>query len=195
MYIPEHFKVDKKEELQSFIRRHSFGQLISLVNGRLFSTPLPFILEEDDQTLVCHLARQNPQWQEIENQEVLIIFDGSHDYISPSWYAASGVPTWNYQTVHLYGKTKVITDKAKLKTLVEKLTRNHEARFEKSWQPQYSDALLNGIIGMEITITEWQGKYKLNQNRSEQDQKNVIDALSKAGNTELANAMKSKLTD
>ena len=63
----------------------------------------------DEQSLICHVAKSNSQWKDIEDQEVLVTFQGAHDYVSPSWYETAGVPTWNYQAVHIYGKSRLIT--------------------------------------------------------------------------------------
>ena len=159
MYIPTHFEVKDREEVVSFIKENSFGQLISSVEGRAFSSHLPFLLSADGQSLVCHVAKNNPQWQSIENQEVLITFQGPHDYISPSWYHSPGVPTWNYQSVHVYGKASLVTDSDKLAHIVEELSDIHETSLETPWQAQYKESLLNIIVGIEIQITELQVHY------------------------------------
>ncbi len=93
MYIPKHFEITDKDEIFSFVEANAFGQLISNVSGRFFSTHLPFLLSEDRSKIVGHMALQNPQHAEIDGQEVLITLEGAHDYISPSWYRGPGVPT------------------------------------------------------------------------------------------------------
>ena len=193
MYIPKDFEVTDRNEILAFIKANAFGQLISTVEGRLFSSHIPFVVGNDGQSLICHIAKRNPQWKVIENQEVLIIFQGNHDYISPSWYEAPGVPTWNYQTVHIYGKPQLITDTLKLKRIVEDLTERYESAFDKQWKPEYKETLLDLVIGIEIQISEFQCKYKLSQNRSEDDRKNVIEALQKSGENQLSEAMKNEL--
>ncbi|NOQ81242.1 MAG: FMN-binding negative transcriptional regulator [Methylophaga sp.] len=190
MYIPSHFEVTDREEVYRFIRANSFGQLISSVEGRAFSSHLPFLLSTDGQSLVCHVAKSNPQWQSIENQEVLLTFQGPHDYISPSWYHSPGVPTWNYQAVNVYGKASLVTDSDKLASIVKELSDTHEASLETPWQAKYKESVLNIIIGIEIQITELQCKYKLSQNRPEIDQQQIIKKLKKSGSFTLAKAMK-----
>jgi transcriptional regulator len=193
MYTPQDFKVADKEELFAFIKANAFGQLISLVDNQLFSSHIPFSLSADKQSLICHVAKRNPQWENIETQEVLITFQGLHDYISPSWYESGGVPTWNYQAVHVYGKPKLITEPEKLKVIVEELTDEYESAFERPWNPEYKESLLNMIVGIQINITEIQGKYKLSQNRPKEDQLKVIEELEKKGSTKLSGTMKKKL--
>ncbi len=193
MYIPQHFKVNDRKEILAFIKANAFGQLVSLVKGRLFSSHIPFMLSDDGQSLICHIAKCNPQWEEIENQEVLITFQGPHDYISPSWYSSPGVPTWNYQAVHVYGKPALITEIEKLKNIVNTLTAIHESTLETPWVPEYKNSMLNAIIGIEIKMTDLQCKYKLSQNRTEKDRRQVIEKLQKRSSTQLSQAIKTEL--
>jgi len=193
MYIPKHFNVTEKEEVLAFIKANAFGQLISLVEGKLFSSHIPFILGNEDQSLTCHIAKNNPQWENIEEQEVLVTLQGPHDYVSPSWYTSPGVPTWNYQSVHIYGKPKIITENEKVGSIVNELTRLYESALEKPWEPEYKESMLNAIIGIEIKITDIQCKYKLSQNRSEEDRLRVIEEHKKRGSSELSVATKNEL--
>ena len=189
MYTPKYFEITDKNEIYTFIEANAFGQLISNVEGRLFSTHMPFLLSDDKTTVYGHLAKQNPQYAELTAQEVLITLEGPHDYISPSWYATAGVPTWNYQAVHIYGSANVITDTDRIKVIVDTLTERYESAFEQPWQPEYKASMLNAIVGVEVKIAEIICKYKLNQNRSVQDHNQVIAELESLGSTKLAKAM------
>lgn len=189
MYIPKHFDVTDNEEIFSFVEENAFGQLISQVDGRLFSSHIPFLISKDRATIFAHLAKPNPQLIDIEKQEVMLTFEGPHDYISPSWYTGSGVPTWNYQTAHIYGRCTVFNDADRLKELVDSLTHKYESGFETPWQPEYNSAMLGAIAGIEIQISDVQCKYKLSQNRSENDRKLVIQNLTRLGSITLAKAM------
>lgn len=190
MYIPKHFEVTDKDEIFSFINENAFGQLISTVGSRHFSTHMPFLVSDDKTQLIGHLAKTNPQHSELHGQEVLITLEGPHDYISPSWYATPGVPTWNYQSVHIYGQVRVFTDAARLQTVIGTLTEKYESAFDEPWLPQYKDSMLSAIVGVEISISEIQCKYKLSQNRSSQDQSQVIEQLESLGSSKLAGAMR-----
>ena len=190
MYIPKHFEVSDNNEVFAFIEANGFGQLISNSEGRLFATHIPFALSEDKTKLLCHLARQNPQTEDIESQDVLVTLQGPHDYISPSWYASPGVPTWNYQAVHIYGRCICFSEPEALGELVESLTANYESQFPTPWQPEYRPSMLGAIVGIEISISDIQCKYKLSQNRSQQDQQQVIAQLEAGGSHQLAQAMR-----
>lgn len=195
MHIPKKFNVSDKKEIFSFIEANAFGQLISNKGGSLLSSHIPFLLSEDKTKLIGHLAKVNPQLEDINNQEVLITLQGAHDYISPSWYEGPGVPTWNYQAVHIYGKCHTFTDLDALKDAVDSLTAKYEANFEKPWQPNYKAAMLGAIVGFEVTIKDIQAKYKLSQNKSETDRKRVIEELEQLGSDELVKVMKRDLND
>ena len=193
MYLPKHFEVAEEAEIFSFIDANAFGQLISIDAGRPYASHLPFFIADDHTRMHCHLARQNPQWQQLADQQVLVTFLGPHDYISPSWYQNPGVPTWNYQAVHIYGHCRVLDDDAAVADIVEALSTRYESGFETPWQPQYRDAMLKAIIGVEITIDEVQCKYKLSQNRPAADHQAVVDKLDELGSTPLAGAMRKTL--
>jgi len=196
MYTPKHFRVTDQEAILNFIRSNGFGQLVSLDRGqnfRLDSSYLPFLINDDCSQLTAHMARQNPQWQDLEDQEVLITFLGPHSYVSPSWYNSPGVPTWNYQVVNIYGKFSSFTDNAKLSRTVKSLSEIYESDFAAPWQPEFSAAQLNAIVGIKIEINEIQAKFKLSQNRSKEDQMEVIRKLRDCGSQALADAMEKNL--
>lgn len=189
MYIPKPFGISDRPEVVSFIQNNAFGELVSSVAGRLFASHLPFLFDERENCLYAHLAKPNPQSRELAGQEALVIFQGPHGYVSPSWYLSSGVPTWNYQVVHIYGQCRVFDEPVKLKWVIDTLSEKYESGYEKPWQPDYEESLLKGILGLEIRIDEIQCKYKLSQNRSAKDRVRVIEKLKEFGSNKLAQAM------
>jgi transcriptional regulator len=189
MYIPKHFEINDKSEIFAFVEANAFGQLISNVDGRLYSTHLPFLLSKDRSKITGHLALQNPQLAEIDMQEVLVTLEGAHDYISPAWYSSPGVPTWNYQAVHIYGQCSTFRSAEKLEEIVNALTKKYEATSPTPWQPDYKPSMLGAIVGVEVIINEVQCKYKLSQNRSIKDRLQVIEQLKAEGSNKLAEAM------
>lgn len=190
MYVPRHFKHDVDASVFKFIEDNGFAQLISSVNDLPEVTFVPVLLSDDKTKLICHVANQNPQAKIADGQTVLVSFSGPHGYISPSWYESAGVPTWNYQAVNVYGTVTKSTNPERLTQLVNQLTDKYERYYDVPWQPEYPDKMLRAITLLEIAITDIQAKSKLSQNRSQVDQVNVVNALKKAGNTKLAEAMK-----
>ena len=191
MYVPEHFLELKPDRISSLIERHAFGMLVTAPEGVPFASHLPFLLQHaggERQTLLCHMARANPQWQHFDSgKEVLVIFHGPHAYVSPGWYASPGVPTWNYVVVHVRGKARVMEDETALESLITELTARYEANRATPWQADLSGErrakLLNSIVGCEIEITQIQAKFKLSQNRPRQDQHRVATELRRSKDT------------
>ncbi|WP_231759459.1 FMN-binding negative transcriptional regulator [Microbulbifer elongatus] len=188
MYIPRNFRVESDQEIFDFIEANAFGQLVSNVGGRIFSTHLPVLLSEDRKHVLAHIAKANPQHKKIKGQEVLITLEGPHGYISPSWYENPGVPTWNYQSAHIYGYARVFDDRDRLMAVVESLTAKYENSFREPWAPAYNEAMLNAIVGIEVEISEVQCKFKLGQNRKAGDMEGVVKNLRELGSTDLAEA-------
>jgi transcriptional regulator len=193
MYSPEYFKVDDPEKIYSFIRRYSFGILVSN-NGSLQASHLPFLLEESNQdkvVLISHMAKANDQWKSLENQEVMTVFNGPHAYISPAWYEAKEVvPTWNYAAVHVYGKYVPITDEQEWKSVLDKMVRFYETSSKKwsldSLPEDFFEKLKHMTSAFKIEINRIEGKWKLSQNHTEERREKVIHHLERGGFNEKA---------
>jgi transcriptional regulator len=187
MYMPERFREDDLPTLHALMCDYSFATLVTQHEGVPFASHLPLILEVDEGpygTLFGHMARANPQWRDFEmSQDVLVIFQGPHTYVSPSWYEEdpANVPTWNYAAVHAYGSPRLITDEDACRALLDTLVRRHEASFATPWPFHMPEAELRqkmqGIVTFAIPITRLEGTLKLNQNRSLADQQRVAATL------------------
>jgi transcriptional regulator len=153
---------------------------------------LPFGVKRDatgNLVLHAHLARANAQWQTVEGQEVLVVFQGANAYISPQWYASKAehgkvVPTWNYESLQVWGKASVVQDSTWLHQQVNALTDHHETTIAGGtpWRVSdapndYIDSQLKGIVGLEIAVTQITGKLKASQNRSSVDRAGVVAGL------------------
>ncbi len=186
MYLPKSFRQDNRAELHDLMEQNSFATVISTTNGGIEASHLPLLLDRARGpygTLVGHMARANPQWRSFQaGQEALVIFQGPHAYVSPAWYeVAPSVPTWNYIVAHAYGVPVLIEDPVRLKGILERLVDTHEAQFPRPWRmdlpADYENNMLQAIVGFELEISRLEGKYKLSQNRSENDQQHVAASL------------------
>jgi len=185
MYLPQHFEVTDRGLLFDLMQQFSFATLVSLHEGLPFATHMPFVADAEHNLLSSHIARANPQWTSFgQNQEVLVIFQGDHSFISPSWYEKHpSVPTWNYMSVHVYGKPRMVEEPKAVKALLHRLVLQYEHRWNMLQLPEdYLHGMMKGIVAFEIEITRLQGKFKLSQNRSETDQRRVIEALAHSKN-------------
>jgi transcriptional regulator len=184
MYIPRHFQVTDMRKLYSFIKENSFGVLFSYHDGEPFATHLPFLIEKNDNGeyyLLSHFAKSNPHWKSISDQ-VLVVFQGPHSYISASWYQERHtVPTWNYIAVHVYGDFILIEDKEELVKLIEDTVDFYESSFDHPWTTDLSDdfnrKLMEAIVGFKIKINRIEGKWKLSQNHSAERRSKIIAGL------------------
>lgn len=202
MYIPSHFQITDTFELNRIIVENPFGILVTS-NKSLDANHIPFIYDAtqgEKGVLTAHVARANTVWQDIVNDEVLVIFRGIDSYISPNLYPSKHethrqVPTWNYEVVHAHGKLTVHDDEKFLRGVVGRLTKTHEATEAKAWKmsdaPQdYMEMMMKAIVGIQITITSIEGKAKFSQNRELRDRQGAINGLEERGNLEMANAIK-----
>jgi transcriptional regulator len=185
MYTPVRFQESDPQTLFAFMQEHSFAALTSLHQGQLFTTHLPFLLQQrgDQLMLIGHMARANPQWKSFLAQEVLVIFAGPHCYISPTWYkAAPHVPTWNYTAVHAYGTPSLIEDPEAVHAVLRDLVEHFEASEATPWLMElpedFRQNLQAAIVAFEIPVSRLQGKFKLSQNRTSSERAGVIAALS-----------------
>ncbi len=203
MYIPAQFAKTDLPLLHEFIRAHSFATLVTQNNGIPFASHLHVALDDsvgEYGALIGHMARNNAQWQDlVEGKEVLAIFHGPHAYVSPAWYEPNpmAVPTWNYAAVHACGKARILTEKELIEVLHRQTDENEQGN-DHPWQleltPAMRERMLGAIGGFEIVLERIEGKFKLSQNRTEQDRRNVIAHLSKSeAGREVADLMNKEL--
>ena len=202
MYVPEHFAVADEASLHDLIRGHPMGTLVTHGAAGLDANHVPFELEvADGKTILhAHVARNNRVWQDVQSgDEVLAVFRAGDAYISPNWYPSKHeehrqVPTWNYRVVHAHGTITVRDDERYVRGVVARLTRTHEATQPKPWKmtdsaPDYIDALLKAIVGIQIDVTRLVGKYKLSQNKDRRDLESAGQAVQAQGGIEIGEAM------
>lgn len=127
--------------------------------------------------MIGHISKANKQWHSFNNEEeVMVIFNGHHTYVSSSWYEIEEVPTWNYIAVHVYGRIRIQTEEELVQSL-NRLMTHYEANEEKGLRMEdLSEQTLRqikGVVGFEISITDIQAAYKLSQNRSDIDHQHI----------------------
>ncbi|MGH8691757.1 MAG: FMN-binding negative transcriptional regulator [Burkholderiales bacterium] len=186
MYSPSYNRIEDRAELLEFMRANSFAVLVTGTGGAIHASHLPVQarLDADRFVLDMHMARNNPQWQEFFDDEVMVVFFGPHAYVSPRWYEEQErVPTWNYAAVHAYGAVKVIDDRdlkyQSQRRLVAMLDPQWLPRFD-ALRPEYVESMLAGIVNFEIAATRLETRWKLSQNRSRREQELIAVALEKS---------------
>lgn len=207
MYIPKAHEETRVDVMQEFIAAHPFATLITMGSAGLFATHLPLVLERAGALGILrgHISRANNHWRNFSAAiDALVIFSGPNHYITPGWYAEKTktgkvVPTWNYAVIHAYARLAIVEDVAWLRANVQALTDVHEAGSPHPWRvsdapEEYVQALLRGIVGVELTITRLEGKWKVSQNRPAEDRAGVAKGLEELGTPESL-AMKRLVED
>ena len=182
-YPPKYHQDDNRNHMIEVIKTYPLATIVSVENGEPLITHLPLIYREDGK-LIGHIDIFNPQAELLKNNNTLsILFYGPQCYISPSVYATTQLPTWNYIRVHLKGTVEAIESKESLKESLIKMTEFLE-------QPEHKYVLepdnprmlsyLDYIKMFEITITDWEGKFKLSQDKRPRDIENARQELLRA---------------
>ncbi len=180
MYVPEAFRLDDSARIAEMMRCFDFALLVTAPDGVPQASHLPFLYDPDrgeNGTLLAHMARPNPQWQDFARLaeaglEALVIFQGPHSYISPAWYGAGppNVPTWNYVAVHAYGLPRVIEDAVEVRALLERLVTVQEESLSPRWSTaglteKYLAGMQRGLVAFDIPVSRLEAKAKLSQNK------------------------------
>jgi len=186
MYVPASFSETDQEQLLALCAQHPFATLITPTRGELWISHLPLLARRGANQILFagHVARANRHWQAMgDGATTTAIFHGPHAYISPTWYAkVPAVPTWNYAVVHAVGQVRVVRaedDRAFVAALVRELTETFEGHAAGAWSPSalpedFAATNLEAIVGFELEAASLEGKFKLGQNRSEEDRRGVI---------------------
>ncbi|WP_369996494.1 FMN-binding negative transcriptional regulator [Winogradskyella sp.] len=182
-YPPKHHQDDNLDHMIEVIKTYPLATVISVKDNTPLITHLPLIYNEEGK-LIGHIDIYNPQTKLLkDNNDVTVIFGGPQCYISPTVYATMQLPTWNYIKVHLKGKVKAIESKAALKKSLITMTEFLEApdhNYVLEPNNPRLDKNLNYIEMFEISITEWEGKFKLSQDKNPKDKRLAREELIRA---------------
>jgi len=196
MYIPKLYREEDREKILEFLKQNNFPAFVTYDGEKPVATHLPVEVLENENgslTILGHMSRANPQWKSFGEQEVLLIFQGAHTYISPRWYDHVNVPTWNYLMVHVYGKIRLVEGE-ELYSLLSRLVKNHEEPTAYSLEALPQDFVqkeMNGVAGFAVDVTRVDAGYKLSQNRNDGDHENIIRELEGRGDENSAAVAKS----
>lgn len=181
------------------MREHGFATLVSFDGEKPIATHLPFVmkLENDQVSLITHMARGNAQWRSFGDQDVLVIFQGPNAYVSPTNYEDKArVPTWNYIAVHAYGNVR-ITEFPEHDEVLRSMIEVYEPAYMQQYETlpeNYKLPNMKGIVCLEIAVTKLEGQFKLSQDKSADDRERVaasLEADPDASAQDLAKAMRS----
>jgi transcriptional regulator len=184
-HSPPHVVTDESV-VRALIAENPWATLVSNPDGNLVASHYPVLLDDDHEGLaiVTHVGRPDEELHRFGTGEMLLIVAGPHGYISPSWYTAEAtpVPTWNFSVAHCYGIPEVLDGDENLRVLT-RLVDHFEQRVEHpvALDQEFGARLAKGTVGVRLPITRFVCKVKMSQDKDEQSQKQVIEALRRPG--------------
>jgi len=183
MYIHKLYREENREKILEFLRQNEFATVVAFDGEKPVAGHLLMEIVEDGENLFVngHMSKANSLWKTFEkNLEVLVIFQGPHTYISPTWYNHVNVPTWNYQSVHVSGRPRLITEHREAYGLLKRLIDRHEANshYKLETLPQdFVEKEMKGIVVFQIEVTQIEANYKLSQNRDDENYRSIVSHL------------------
>lgn len=190
MYVPQHFELGE-DRTRALLERPGVGNLVTVHASGPIATLVPFYLDQDRRALVTHLVRNNPQVQEPITGPGMVILDDVDAYIAPSYYATNehtpNVPTWDYVTVHVWGRVRIDDSPQRALEVASQLTRSMEK--DDVLTPVGQDKLermARAIVAVEVSVERLAGKAKMSQNRHPDDVRSVIAEMERLGEHDMA---------
>jgi transcriptional regulator len=189
MYIQDKFREERVETLHAFMRAHALATIIvSAPRLEAFLMPIEIVNDGAKGLLRGHAVRTNSLWtNSAVNTNALAVFQGANAYISPRWYVngqRSGrvAPSWNFSTVHASGPLRFIDDPQWVYQHLASLAEAHESHRNQPWRladapAEFVESLIERLVGIEIEITQLEGKFFLSQQRTAEDRDSIVDHL------------------
>ena len=181
------FAADDPETVRRLVREHPFATLVSQGRDGLVASHYPILLDEDsvELAIVSHVGRPDEEIHQLGTREAMVIVQGEHGYVSPSWYPDEGfqVPTWNFLVAHLHGIPEILSDEENMATL-RRLTAAFERRVDHPRGLEDLEAarrMARGTVGYRLVVSRFECKAKLSQNKPQATRRSVIAALRQPG--------------
>lgn len=192
-HTPRYLMTDPAE-VKRLIRRHPWATFVSPASTGLVASHYPVLVDDADELgIISHFGRPDEVLHELGQHEILVIIQGDHDYISPSWYAPGDViPTWNHVTAHLYGTPEILSDDENyemLSRLTDHFERHHPGGRSLAEDEGGTRRIAKGTVGLRMRVTRFDARAKLSQNKAPDVVDNVISHLEES-NPGLAQEMR-----
>jgi transcriptional regulator len=188
MYAPDVFRQEDRAQLLGLAATYPFATLITSRDEDVRVSHLPLIVDAARSVLRGHIARENDQINHLAaGAKTIAIFHGPHGYVSPSVYAEQpSVPTWNYVVVHAHGRGHLVDESGLRSILEESVSRFDGTDWRLYTGDEFLRPMLDAIAGFEIALERLEGKWKLSQNRSADDQARVTAWLQRGDDSSRA---------
>ena len=181
-HTPSYIVTDPAE-VKRLIRENPWATIVSSTAKGLVASHYPVMLEEgtDAISIVSHVGRPDDRALELGAHEVMVIIQGPHGYVSPSWYdGRPAVPTWNHVTAHLYGTPQILTDEENWQVLSNLVGHfEHELPEPNLLEDneEYGRSIVSGTVGFRLVVDRFEARAKLSQGKSDEIVENVMGEL------------------
>lgn len=186
MYKTPYFSSASEEEVISFMKENPFATICGLgEDGYPVATQIPLLVELRNQKLYLqgHIMRKQSHTKAFENhQQVLILFQGPHAYISAQHYTPQNTAsTWNYSSVQAKGILSFLDEQALFQHL-NKLTAHFEDNslspsLVQHMQDAYLQSNMLAIEAIEIEVQALEHVFKWSQNKPTETQDAILQTL------------------
>jgi transcriptional regulator len=183
------------DEVKRLVRAHPWATFVSPTSAGLVASHYPVLLDEetDGITILSHFGRPDDQAHELGRHEILVVVQGPHDYVSPSWYAPGDlVGTWNHVTAHLYGTPELLSDEENY-AMLARLTDHFEAHRPGGRSLAEDEVgtrrIARGTVGLRLRVDRFDARAKLSQNKAPEVVDRVVEELDQV-NPALASEMR-----
>lgn len=194
MWTPRHFASPSPLHDYQVIDEYPFGLFITRDQAAPVATHVPMLVHPNDVErakqglegvrVLGHLARENSHWESVtDGDQVLLIFQGPHGYVSPTVYADEpAAPTWNYVSVHLTGPIRLIHERPRMLEVIghtiEATERHHSPHWDPTPSRGYHERIIGGVVAFEVEVTHVASSHKLSQDQPPQRRQDAVaDAL------------------
>ncbi|HEX4731790.1 MAG TPA: FMN-binding negative transcriptional regulator [Solirubrobacterales bacterium] len=182
---PTHATTDP-DAVRDLVRENPWAIIVSSNDGELVASHYPVLLDEESErlALLTHVGRPDEEVHGFGDTEVLVIVQGLHGYVSPSWYGPEGTraPTWNFSVAHCHGVPEVLAEEENLATLT-RLVDHFERQVETPLQldQEWGRQIAKGTVGLRIPVDRFVCKRKLSQDKDDLSRRQAIAALRAPG--------------
>ena len=190
-----HYLMTDPQEVARLVRNHPWATFVSATSAGLVASHDPVLLDENepDLTILSHFGRPDDELHELGRHSMLVIVQGPHDYVSPSWYPPGDlVPTWNHVTAHLHGTPEILDDEENYAVL-SRLTDHFEQHRSGGRSLQEDEAttrrVARGTVGLRLRVARFDARAKLSQNKPAEVRARITSQLA-VDNPALAEEMR-----
>lgn len=184
------FASTDRSHLRALVDGYPWATIVSAAGHDLVASHYPILWESspeaDELTLVTHFGRPDDLLHELGTGDVLVIVQGPHAYISPSWYPVGHfVPTWNHITAHLRCSVELLSPDENfqvLSRLVETFEGQKEGHRRLDDFGEAARHVAVGTAGVRLRVSSFEMLEKLSQNKPAGTVASIIQNLSGTSN-------------